>query len=496
MQTYTDCLRFERDRHMSDDTKSTLDLSHLFKEFGLKAPLVKVPDPEIGMDLRRTLPVMGFKKKQTELVNVMLGLCEHSEENITSLQKVAEQVGLSVSTVRIYTKELVDKHIIEALPCTTDPVNKRKGILYQFVKPDLSWKLATESNQNSKVVQRMQMNLEEVDLINQSDLSDFAFCDLITTVLFGSLRFNRKSNSSKIDSVVVWGSERVSVETRSGKGERIALLIDLRYYIAAITVLETIIKDRVTNKEEITETYNIPLNSILSVLQLNKTGSNKSLAIKAIRRLSGTSFHIKALPKWFLNRYGMTENSALHLNIFTLRVEGESKEVPGSIVLQLQFPPETIAQIRRRIDGVTEAIHELTQTYSHALSITNNLVFAFNLWTAAYFSDKGMAVIDWLEMKDRTAPQYTITEFKKKFSAVLEEYRAPATANSGRDENGRTIEVIDESYQPVYRNGIALKETASILGVRVSLEDGEFVLLPEFSSESLMIQSLSNPLFG
>lgn len=485
-------LRSERDGYMSDQTKSKVDLSHLFEKFGLKAPLVKVPAPEIGMDLRRMLPVMGIKKKQMEMVNVMLELCEDSIENTTSLQKVADHVGLSVSTVRIYTKELVDQKIIEAFPCTTDPINKRKGILYQFAKPDLSWKLPSESSEKTKATERMQMSLEEVDLINQSDLSDFAFCDLITTVLFGALRFNRKSNSSKIDSVVVWGSERVSVETRSGKGERIALLIDLRYYIAAITVLETIIKDRIYNNEDVTETYNIPLNSILTVLQMNKTGSNKSLAIKAIRRMSGTSFHIRALPKWFLNKYRMTENSALHLNIFTLRVEGESKEIPGSIVLQLQFPPETIAQIRRRIDGVTEAFHELTQTYSHALTVTNNLVFAFNLWTASYFSDKGMAVIDWLEMKDRTAPQYTIAEFKKKFSAVLEEYRAPATTFNEIDESGRTIEVIDDSYQPVYRNGVAIKETASILGVRVSLEDGEFVLLPEIGSNTLILQNLSN----
>lgn len=136
----------------------------------------------------------------------------------------------------------------------------------------------------------------------------------------------------------MWQSEKVKVTTRSGKGEKIALLKDLRYYIALITVLEHIIKEKLSSGLEVGETYNIPLNSVLSVLSLPKSGGNKSQALKGIRRLSGTSFHMNKLPSWFLQRYNMSENSVLHLNILNLRVEGESKEVPGSVVLQIQFP--------------------------------------------------------------------------------------------------------------------------------------------------------------
>ncbi|MCA2420909.1 hypothetical protein P3602_21185 [Vibrio parahaemolyticus] len=477
---------------MATNKTDALDLIHLHEEEGLSAPLVKFEDAELQLKVNRFLPSVGVAPKKREMVNAIFDICERSKESITSLSKVSDSFGLSVNTIRSYLKELEKLGVVETVTCTTDPINRRRGMLYVFKQPNLSAvfeKLVEEDSKQNDT--RPIVQIEDVDLINQHELTDIAFCDLITTVLFGALRFNRKGNATKIESHVLWGPERVAVETRSGKGERIALLFDLKYYIGTITVLENIIKERIKNDELVTETYNIPLNAILNSLRLPKTGGHKNSALTAIRRLSGTTFHIRQLPKWFLHRYGMTSNSALHLNMLTLRVEGESSEAPGSIVLQLQFPPETIAQIKRQIDGNTEAIHELTRVYSNALTTSNSLVFGFNLWTSNYFSEKGMAIIDWLELKDRTAPQLSITEFKKSFSEILKNHAIKASVKEYDQSLDREVEVIDVEYESIYNNqGIALKETSCISGIRVSLEDGQFVLLPEIDTSSLILKNL------
>ncbi|EPR7483849.1 TPA: hypothetical protein ACGSTL_001158 [Vibrio parahaemolyticus] len=479
---------------MADEVETTIDYTELGMKRGIKPPLIRIPEAAVIASLRRSLPMLDISEKHLELINNAIALCQKQEdEHITTLQQVSESMGVSVSTARNHAKYLHQSGVFKQRYCTTDPKNKRRGLLYEFCVPDLSIKLEDVQVRVEESRPLTHMNVEDVELISQADLADMAFCDLVTTVLFGALRFNQKGNQTKIESHVVWGAERVKVETRSGKGERIALLKDLKYYIAAITVLETIIRERICNGEEITETFNIPMNSILTVLKLPKTGGNKTQALRAIRRLSGTSFHMHQLPKWFLLKYGMSENSVLHLNILTLRLEGESKEVPGSLVLQMQFPPETIAQIRRRFDGEAEAFHELTKIQPFVLSITNNLVFAFNLWSSAYFSETGMAVMDWLELKDRTAPQFTLHAFKKAFSDILKKHAVPATTISGYTEDGKGIEIPDESYEPIYKNGIALRETASILGVKVVLDEQEFVLMPEIKQDSLLVQNLVSP---
>lgn len=469
------------------DKSQTLDLTELFIKTGIKAPLVQINDEDLMIRLARFLPTKGINKKKRDIISKIYNMCLDSDIELTSLSLVAEQEGMSVSTLRAYMNEFVKLGVVEVINCTTDPKNKRLGKLYRFTTPSLDSYVTELQEPTESEIIRTKMELEEIDLIRRTEFTDIAFCDLVTSVLFGAMRFNRKGNSNKIESHVVWGNERVAVETTSGKGERIALLVDLRYYIASITVLEQIIRERLRTNQPVPETYNIPLNSILDALNLSKTGGQKQSALNAIRRLSGTTFHIKSLPRWFLLRYAMTHNSALHLNIFNLRLEGESSEVPGSIVLQLQYPPETISQIKRQIDGETEAIHELTRTFTNALTTNNNLLFAFNLWTSNYFSETGMAIFDWLEMKDRTAPQLSINEFKKGFSKVLEEYRVPATSFRP-GENGEQIEVIDEQYEPIYKNGIALKETSSILGIRVALENNSFVLLPEIQEEKFLLR--------
>lgn len=479
---------------MADEATTTIDYTELGLKRGLTPPLIRIPAAEVIASLRRSLPMLDISEKQLVMINSAISLCQNQEdEHITTLEDVSELMGVSVSTARNHAKHLQNSGVFKQRYCTTDPKNKRRGLLYDFCVPDLSIKINEVKARVEESQPLAHMNVEEVDLISQADLADMAFCDLVTSVLFGALRFNQKGIQSKIESHVVWGAERVKVETRSGKGERIALLKDLKYYIAAITVLETIIRERICNGEEIPETYNIPMNSILTVLKLPKTGGNKMQGLRAIRRLSGTSFHMHQLPKWFLRKYGMSENSVLHLNILTLRLEGESKQVPGSLVLQMQFPPETIAQIRRRFDGDAEAIHELTKIQPFVLSITNNLVFAFNLWSSAYFSETGMAVMDWLELKDRTAPQFTLHAFKKAFSEILKKHAVPATTFSGYTPEGRGIEVPDDSYEPLYKNGIALRETASILGVKLVLDEQEFVLMPEIKHDSLLIQNLFSP---
>ena len=470
---------------MPDKSQSTIDYTNLNIERGITAPLVRLPETETLMGLKRALPLLEINKKQLNMINKIIMLCQQTgDEPIVSFNQISHAMGISVPSIRKHAKSLLSLGIFKELHCTTDPKNKRRGLLYEFTVPDFSVtqdKVAPAQHEQTRAT----IKFEDIDLVSNSDLSDFPFSDLVTSVLFGALRFNQKSSLTKINSQVVWGFERVAVESRSGKGERIAQLKDLRYYIATITVLESIIRERIINREEITETYNIPLNSILGVISIPKTGRNKEQALVAIRRLSGTSFHIKKLPNWFLKKYEMSSNSVLHLNIFTLRIEGESLNVPGSIVLQLQFPAETIAQIRRRLRE-TSAIHDLTEIHHNALSAgTNNLAFAFSLWTSAYFYERNLKIIGWGELKDRTAPQFTLTEFKKSFSKVLSNYSTPATV-----ANDDGVEVIDEDFVPIYKNGIAIRETASILGVKVALDAEEFVLMPEINLESPKIQRL------
>ena len=464
-----------------------IDYSHLNLEFGLKAPLVRLSNSEVIIHLKRALPLIDISKQQLKLITCMVQACQTAkgEEMIESFANISPFAGLSVTSIRVHAKALVKKGLLNELYCTTDPKNKRRGMLYDIAVPDFA---LSPDNITEESKSKIQIKLEDVDLVPSNELADFPFSDLVTSVLFGALRFSQKGKESKINSVVIWGSERIQVETTSGKGERIAQIKDLRYYISTITILESIVRDRIINNEEIGETFNISLNAILSIIKKTKTGQNKDQALKAIRRLSGTTFHINKLPNWFLSKYKMAENSKLHLNIFTLRVEGESREVSGSVVLQLQFPAETIAQIRRRFSD-TKAMHDLTEINTIALLATNNLAFAFNLWSSAYFYMRGLAVIDWTEMRDRTAPQFTLTEFKKAFSIVLKKHAVPATIASDIG-----VEEIDESFESKYLNNIAITETSCLYGIKIALDNGEFVLMPDIQSNSIQVKNLVFPL--
>lgn len=467
----------------------TIDLRDVGRAEGISPPLIRLSSEEIIKKIIRSISILDVSQKYLDFINASIKLCMESENKITSLEKIAHELNVSIPTTRNYVNYLTELGVYNKKNCTTDVKSKRRGLLYDLQDPVFNVKPPTKKTEVSSA--RFKIPLEDIELIPKEELTDIAICDLITTVLFGALRFNQKGNPKKIESTVLWGSERVKVETSSGKGERIALLKDLKYYIASITVLESIIKGRIERGLEVTETYNIPMNSILTVLNLPKTGGNKQLAIKAIRQLSGTTFHIKELPKWFLRKFDMAQNSVMHLNMMNLRVEGHSKEVQGSIVLQIQFPPETIAQVKRSIVKSTYAIHELTHANPYVFSISNNLVFAFNLWTSAYFNDKGLAVMNWLELKDRTAPQFTLTEFKRSFSLILMKYAVIAIKINGYDSNNQPVEDIDTEYKPIYRNGIAIKETANIYGIKIALEDNEFVLMQELKKGRELLQNMA-----
>lgn len=470
---------------MKDTKQSNIDLTHL----NIKAPLIRVQDASVLKVIKRSINVLDIKPKQLAFLNASIKKCLSHSEQITSLEEVSQTLGFSMSTIRNYAKYFLDIGLFEQSYCTTDEKKNRRGVLYDLKAPETSISLSKDGE--SKAAQAQLIRVEDVDIVNSDDLKDAAFCDLITTVLFGSLRFNQKASQAKIESFVLWQSEKVKVTTRSGKGEKIALLKDLRYYIALITVLEHIIKEKLSSGLEVGETYNIPLNSVLSVLSLPKSGGNKSQALKGIRRLSGTSFHMNKLPSWFLQRYNMSENSVLHLNILNLRVEGESKEVPGSVVLQIQFPSETVAQIIKRFDSSIDAYHELTETQPYALSVKNNLIFAFNLWSSAYFKSKGLAVMGWPELKDRIAPQISLTDFKKNFSIILKNHASMASMWMDFDDVGSPIEEEDDKYERVYQGGVAMQETAVILGVKITVNQEEIVLMPEIKKHSSFTRNLA-----
>jgi hypothetical protein len=463
---------------MSEDVE---DLIALAQQTGWKAPLFRLPSANEREEILPLLPLLTLTERQINLIDAALKVAGSNEHNMCTLVAISQALDNSVANVRKHFKALLEVGILRETKCTTDPVNRRIGSLFVLQKP------AHIYNSEPPTIPDIQnIPLSNVDIINPAKLTDVANSDLITSVLFGALNYNRKSRESKLESNVVWRGARVPVKSISNTGERIAFISDIRYYIAIQNVLEQIIREDI----EYRETFNIPLNAILAVMGKLKSAGEKNNALAAIRRLSSTTFQIARLPQWLLQQSGMSADSKLNITILHLKLEAVSDDLEGKTVLQIQFPRELILALLAKINntGQGSTIQLITAINPIVMSIKDKMVLAFGLWSQFYFKRNTIESCSWVELKNRIAPQLSIREFKIEFSKTLRLHECKAYKVI--EQEGEMIKVVDTSYQPEFAADLAIKITAKILGVNMVLSDEEFFLTADYADKFVGIEAL------
>ncbi|WP_103654394.1 hypothetical protein [Agarilytica rhodophyticola] len=212
-------------------------------------------------------------------------------------------------------------------------------------------------------------------------LNSPAIDDLLCSVLFAALEFNRQGKGNIKPVKVEWYGEKVDVITRCVTGLRseskvIARVTDLKYWIAMLTISDQLISHALHLGETPKNFFAIEIGAINEQLKKENSGGNIETALKALTRLADTVFDIENLPQRILDRFNFEKASQRIEPISNFGVYEDYKtsaQQRKTITITYSFP-EVIFQ------GILSDRINIYRINPEVLTETNEVMFALHLF--------------------------------------------------------------------------------------------------------------------
>ncbi len=232
-----------------------------------------------------------------------LAMSELLDENVKSLSGVRKRLN----TLAEKGAMTLDKRKI---PSVRKPVS-----VYRFKKLTMAGLISQSREQAPSGATRSSSEVSKehlsYDPAYEPFLKDPAIDDLICSVLYTALDYNRKGREKEIDIVVDWYGDKVRViaSCQHRSDLVVARITDLKYYIAILTLAEEITAQSIMLGKTPTNFFKMDTKFINAFLGKANEGGNIATLIEAMRRLNSTEFHVPALPQRIIERYGFTSGS-------------------------------------------------------------------------------------------------------------------------------------------------------------------------------------------
>jgi hypothetical protein len=381
---------------------------------GLKPPLITLDKCTVE-DIVAIVDKLKLSKSEKALLATVKKSINSSDAAYTNAEIVSKSMGRSEGAIRQTLKKLVGKGVFDERFCQTHPEKIRRSSLFVFIgERDESVVEAEEQvliKFEDRHISKMFPDVE-LDYFGRAD-------DVICRFLFAALEYNQKSHERSSKVLIYIDKEPVWVEARTD-GDRIALLRDLRYYLAVLSLCENMMELRVKAANAGLFDYGDVKNSIFDIREIDLlktsllgTGSGERENMKlSMFRLEGTNYHINNPSIDLMNKFGIKER---RVKISHFDIVDYSKSVDNRVRYKLELPQRIVDSM---FISVTSGLSVFRKTDPRLYGESNALKLALMLW-ATYIPDGKIVAHSWESLKDNVYPKQSMREFKKETLNLL-----------------------------------------------------------------------------
>jgi predicted transcriptional regulator len=400
---------------------------------GFKAPLVSINDEFDLKHFARLCDALNISQTAQAIGTSVYFELVKLDEHMASIKHVSNNLDKTPSLVRRNLEILEKAGLVSSEFVTTDSEKSRRGKLFSLTIPN-SNTLEIEQSEKSSVDDFKLVSQERVNEINLNimDLDWRLITTLVTQLLVKAMRTNVQDKSQEKEiRIPVRDGSLISLRSVS-ELDRLMHVKDIAYYSGAITWLYHHIQRLIGQGGDISETYILPLDKIVSLgknISVSEASSGGYIenAIQAMKRTSGTSFELNDLPGSIKQFHSNAKAEFYSLKLFRLEAVVAYEE-GGSVkkAVQLQFPKSTI-------DAMVFAIKENTPSSNFMLideelfNNRNEIEILFGLWAREQFTSQPSfdRQYSWNEVREIVAPSTPLDEFKRKFSNMIRDNADP-----------------------------------------------------------------------
>lgn len=364
---------------------------------------------DCGSNDRARFGALGLHPKHLELVLAVFDLTQESEDRVVDIYEVSAQIGIGWQGVRKRAIQLTELGVFHAQE-QHEP-GRRPRIVYVLQAPPEALPLAkTEHTQLPLEIGGHHLDV----LLSDQPRIDDLFCG----VLFGSLRYSKRDTRTVVSTTLRWGSESIPVEATAPADPGVAFLTDLRFAIAAMSIIEQIIRDQQRQNREVINRFVLSVTDLLQIVGLASQGGNRQTATSALRRLASTQIRFLSLPEPFRQKFGSAFWGEQSVQLFHgLGIYGTEQptvgRTPDLFVLSLA------EGIFRRL--LAASVFTLFSAPKSLLQEKNPTAMAFAFWArrAIGHGDRGTHWWPLRSVQQGVAPQTTLKEFRRVLSELL-----------------------------------------------------------------------------
>lgn len=396
----------------------------LAEKYGFKAPLASAPE---SFDLKHFTRLCNSLEISATSISVATSVfleLTKIDEQISSLEHLASKINRTAHNIRHHLQLLEKQGLVESEFVTTDPIKKRRGKLFHLHIPTkiINIDQGRETAEDFKLVPTSQIEEISTDL---SNLDVRLITVIVTRFLVKAMRTNRKDKSQEnIVSVLNRDGKKIKV-TSVAESNRLMYVGDLSYYTGALTWLYSHIEYLLETGQQVTETYTLPLEKLISICKNIPTSDASSggyvdNAINALRRISASTFQLSDLP---MELHQQDQIKGLDLFFKLYRLEAiVTYEENGSLrrAARIQFPKHTIDSIVKSVSE-RNSFDQFMLIDDELLATHNEIEILLGLWARDQYAHSlnHSQSFTWNELRETIAPGSKLTEFKRKFSAII-----------------------------------------------------------------------------
>ena len=436
-----------------------LDLSFT----NLKPPLISMGNGSIQdiVDIIESQALTTSEKMV--LKGIKLAIDSHGESYVNA-EMIGARLSRNEETVRQILKTLTKKGLFREEGCRTHPTKVRRSSVFIFNDSyTTTMSLPPAFSQGTlEVGSNTDFTFPKDTQEKGYGLSD----NLICKYFFAALQYSHKQKSDKIETRVYIDGEPIRVTAIARKGQRVAFIRDLRYYISILRLAERIMADRINavaggflKEAELKSTlFDINESDILTNMGLGTGSGERENMNRAISRLEGTTYFIDSAPSFVMDKLGLAQYE-LKIDHFTIREYMKSKD--GRVLYRLELDQKTVDKIYQYVSANKRFFEKADPRIMTEL---NALKFAFLLWSL-HQKPGAITSFSWETLKDSIAPKYKMTDFKEGLSLLM-------SRNLQKMEKKHVLPIDWESNKKVVRKCLSEFNDISII---YTLEKGFYI---------------------
>jgi len=381
--------------------------------------------------------VQAFKltTKEKETLTAIKSVLEKRGESYCSAEQVGQYLGKGAASVRYNLKSLVQKKVFTESSCKCHPVKVRKAALFIFNASYFKDGLLHEDTSQKDMFDIKSRDAIKGTVVNSYDyiLTDgYGLSEnIICKYLFSLLDYNRKeSKGGKVQKhsghIYLYdqgtSGEPIWVDVVSESTERIALVRDIRYYLAVLKVCEQQMDARVrahgAGDLDIlnlkSTVFEIPEADLLFAACRGGSKTDRQDMLRSMNRLDGTKYYLRNTPKEVMEKLGLSTHN-LKLGHFTIIDYRKSNN--GRISYLIEMGQYIVNDL---YDHVSKGVEKFRRVDPRLFTETKTLRFALVLVLSHQIGGR-IANYNWERLHDAVCPRMRRLEFKLKISKLLQD---------------------------------------------------------------------------